>query len=154
MELSITKQQKNTATLIHASVFSKFLVPLGNLWVPILIWSLNKKDNPFVDAHGKQAVNFQLSLCLYQILLSFMGGLFFIVFGWRHFQVNDWFFTDNINLNINHFSDAPWLLIPIGIGGLLVFTLFMVNLVCTIQAIMKANEGQSYNYPLTIKFLK
>lgn len=42
-----------------------FLFPV----VPALVmWLIKKNDSPFVDDHGKEAVNFQISLCLYSVV--------------------------------------------------------------------------------------
>jgi uncharacterized Tic20 family protein len=45
-------------------------------------------------------------------------------------------------------------LMLVGIGFLLIGVLAIVDIVFTIIAAMKASEGVSYKYPMTIKFLK
>ena len=62
-----TTHQKNLAAAMHLSTFSKFFIPLGNFILPLILWMMNKDKSEFVDAHGKQAINFQLSLLLYAI---------------------------------------------------------------------------------------
>src|SRR5690606_8732674 len=66
----IDKNQKNIATFIHLSTFSRFLFPLGNFIGPIVLWVANKDKSDFIDAHGKQAINFQISILLYAIILG------------------------------------------------------------------------------------
>ena len=70
MESSAIKQQDQTlATIIHLSVFSKLFIPFGNFIFPLIIWLINKEKS-FVDHHGRNAVNFQLSLLLYYIIIA------------------------------------------------------------------------------------
>jgi len=61
--------QKNIATFIHLSTFSRFIFPLGNIIAPIILWFINKDKSQFIDTHGKQAINFQISIFLYSIFL-------------------------------------------------------------------------------------
>ena len=59
-------------------------LPLGNIGLPLILWLLKKKGRPFVDAAGKESINFQLSMTLYVIialllLFVFFGLLFIFV---------------------------------------------------------------------------
>lgn len=51
------------------SLFDNFLFgPLGAL----IMWRIKKNESPFLDDHGREAVNFQLSLLLYFFGLSIL----------------------------------------------------------------------------------
>ena len=63
-----TSNEKNTATLLQLSLLSQYLIPFGNFIFPLLIWSSKKNESKFVDTHGKQALNFQLSMLLYSLI--------------------------------------------------------------------------------------
>jgi uncharacterized protein len=70
------------AMLCHLSALAGFLVPFGSLIGPILVWQIKKKEFPFVDDQGKEAVNFQLSVFLYvlvSMVLMFIGIGFILV---------------------------------------------------------------------------
>ena len=41
---------------------------IGSLVVPLIIWQVKKDDFPFLDEQGKEAVNFQLSILLYELI--------------------------------------------------------------------------------------
>jgi len=61
--------------LCHLSALAGFVVPIGNLLGPFLVWQLKKNEYPTVDAHGKQSLNFQLSCLIYAfacVLLVFV----------------------------------------------------------------------------------
>ncbi|PJJ63364.1 DUF4870 domain-containing protein [Compostimonas suwonensis] len=44
--------------------------------------------------------------------------------------------------------------IPIIIGGIILLAVWVVTIVFSIIAAVKANQGEYYQYPLTIKFIK
>ena len=160
MTESLTKHERNLSALIHGSTFSKFFIPFGNFILPLILWTANKKEYSFVDHNGKQALNFQISLLLYSIILGIVSIPFFIglfpnifdfdFFGFGH--LNNW---NNLNFHFDSddFRFGTWL-VPVGITGLLQGTLFVVNIVYTILATIRTNEGQTFQYPLTIKFIK
>ena len=68
----ISNNQKNIATFIHLSTFSRFVIPFGNIIGPLLLWIINKDKSEFIDNHGKQALNFQLSIILYTFLFGLL----------------------------------------------------------------------------------
>lgn len=160
MTETLTKHERNLSAIIHASTFSKFVFPFGNFIIPLVLWTANKKEYEFVDYNGKQAINFQISLLLYSIIIGIISVPFFISFFPNIFDF-DFFGLHNLNnfnnLNINLDSDdfkfGKWL-VPLGISGLLQGALFIVNIVYTILATIKTNEGETFEYPLTIKFIK
>ena len=157
---TLTKHEKNLSALIHASTFSKFFIPFGNFIIPLVLWTANKKEYEFVDYNGKQALNFQISLLLYSIILGLISIPFFIGFlpnildlgnfGFdRVHNFNNW----NFHFDSADFGFGKWWL-PIGITGLVQGALFLVNIVYTILAVIKTNEGETFQYPITIKFIK
>ena len=140
--------QKNIATFIHLSTFSRFIIPFGNFIGPLILWLSNKEKSEFIDSHGKQIINFQISLLLYTIIITCISIPFFL------FQVLNG--IDFYNLNDFHFSiNQPLSLIITA----LVFAFFMViafilELILIIIASIKAKNGEIYHYPLTIQFIK
>ncbi|MEN8138620.1 MAG: DUF4870 domain-containing protein [Bacteroidota bacterium] len=66
--------------LTHISQLAGLILPsLGGIIIPIVIW-MSKKDEIYdLDRHGKDIINFQLSMLLWGII-SFL--LFFIFIGY------------------------------------------------------------------------
>ncbi|MBR9855380.1 MAG: DUF4870 domain-containing protein [Algicola sp.] len=160
MATTITKHERNLSAIIHASMFSKYFIPFGNFILPLILWTANKKQHGFVDYHGKQALNFQISMLLYSIVAGLITIPFFIGF-WP--DLFDWNFlgfhrlSDLNNLNIHIDSDnfnLGRLIWPVGISGFLQVALAVVNIVFSILATIKTNEGEYFKYPFTIKFIK
>ena len=77
---TLSKHERNLSAIIHASTFSKFFIPFGNFIIPLVFWSANKKEYEFVDYNGKQALNFQISILLYSIILGIVSIPFFLGF--------------------------------------------------------------------------
>ncbi len=144
-------QNKTLAAILHISVFMKYFFPLGNFLFPMLLW-LAKKEDPFVDHHGKNALNFQISTFLYTIFLLAVGAATFLFFGMKFSTENFWFFHHD-SFQVTSFSDALPFFVTIVVLGLLLLGLFVLEIFCVIMAAMNASEGKPYNFPLTINFL-
>jgi len=48
-------------------------IPLGNILGPLVIWLIKREDCPFVDACGKEALNFQISMTIYIIVSGLLA---------------------------------------------------------------------------------
>lgn len=147
----ISTHQKNIATFIHLSTFSRFIIPFGNFIGPIILWITNKEKSEFVDAHGKQAINFQISILLYAVILGALTIPFFVFNLLGHIDFFDFNGFDNIHINIG--KPSPLLYIT-GAFGVLAIIGFILELVFIVVASLKARDGELYKYPLTINFLK
>jgi uncharacterized Tic20 family protein len=154
MSQSLSNNHRNIAAGIHLLTFGKWIFPLGNFILPIILWMVNSKKSDFIDRHGKQAINFQLSITLYTVVLAFIGGGVIIgsmISGgpslWEHMDGDYFPFTENMGI----FST----IVASGIiCGTLILALGVIDLVCTILAAIKAHQGEEYHYPLTINFLR
>jgi hypothetical protein len=79
----VTHEQKQMAQMCHMSALAGIVaaglgMPLG----PWLVWQAKKNLGPFVDAHGKEALNFQLTywvLTVILIPLTIIDGYFLIL---------------------------------------------------------------------------
>jgi uncharacterized Tic20 family protein len=58
-------QARMWAMFCHLSALMACLgVPFGNIIGPLIIWQIKKNEFPSVDAHGKAALNFQITVTL------------------------------------------------------------------------------------------
>ncbi|WP_299101419.1 DUF4870 domain-containing protein [uncultured Winogradskyella sp.] len=142
---------KNLATFIHLSTFSRFFIPFGNFIGPIILWAANKDKSTFIDQHGKQAINFQISVLLYAIIIGTISVPFFIFKVFRNMDVLDFPGFNNFHINIG--EPSPLLYIGGGLGALAVIA-FIIELALIVKASLSARDGQEFTYPLTINFLK
>lgn len=151
MKATATKQDTNLAAIIHLSTFSKYFIPLGNFIFPLIIWATRKHD-AFIDAHGKQAINFQISIFLYMVFVGFAGLASLILIGMsmglgEQFIIRDDYILEDISKSIP-------ILVTLVVVGILLVGLFILELFCVITATVRASEGALYRYPLTIPFLR
>ncbi len=72
----------------HLSALTGLVVPFGSVIGPLVVWQIKKNEFPSVEAHGKAALNFQLTVLIVAIavavvafILSFfcVGFLFFFL---------------------------------------------------------------------------
>ena len=109
--------------LAHLSALVGLIVPMGNIIGPLVVWLLKRDQSPEIDEHGKESVNFQISMFIYIAALSVIAFiLIFILIG--------------------------FLLIPV------IAILCILDIVFVIIASIKANDGQPYRYPMTLRLVK
>jgi len=51
--------------LMHIAQFAGVVVPMAGLALPIVMWATNKENNELVDEHGKNIINWMISLIIY-----------------------------------------------------------------------------------------
>ncbi|RYG69689.1 DUF4870 domain-containing protein [bacterium] len=62
----LTSEEKNWGMLCHLSALAGFIgLPYGNVLGPLIVWLIKKNDSPFIDAQGKESLNFHLSMAIY-----------------------------------------------------------------------------------------
>lgn len=66
------------AMFAHLGTLAGYLIPFGNIIAPLLIWQIKKDELPFAGEHGKESLNFQISVTIY-VLIS--AALFCAVIG-------------------------------------------------------------------------
>lgn len=95
---------------------------IGSVLVPVILWAIKKDESQLIDEHGKEAINFNISVFLYAVALVAFAIM---------------------TLGLGMLIAGPLL------GALAVF-----HVVLTIMAAIKANNGEFYRYPLTIRLIK
>ncbi len=68
-----TPTTRTWCILAHASALVGFVVPFfGHMVGPLIIWLAKRPDSPEIDAHGKESMNFQLSMLIYNIVAGIL----------------------------------------------------------------------------------
>jgi uncharacterized Tic20 family protein len=57
------------AMFVHLSILIGFIVPFFSLIVPIVVWITKKDSDELATANAKEAINFQISMLIYGLLL-------------------------------------------------------------------------------------
>ena len=97
METSLPSPQPINVTAIanvrtwsafcHASALLGVLFHFpGHLLGPLIVWLVKRDDAPEIDAHGKEALNFQISMLIYNVIAGIfcliLIGFFFLAILW------------------------------------------------------------------------
>ncbi len=168
---AVNQQKKDTsyAALIHlssflglfVSIFSIVLIPfigifapLIGIFTPLILWLIKKDEDIFVDKHGKSCLNFEISIFIYNIIITFVsiiGVVSYLVstFG-SSLSENDVYTL----LEENSFS----ILTSSVVGGIFflffLVLIFLFYVIVKIKAAIRASNGKLYKYPLAIPFFK
>ena len=67
------KYVHNIAMFCHIAAFAGLSAPLGNILGPFVLWRLKRRDDPFIDYNGKQAINFQISMSIGALIVVLIG---------------------------------------------------------------------------------
>lgn len=98
--------------------------------VVFVLWRVRCRESDFIDDHGREAVNFQLSLLLYVIAGTILGVVLSVV----TCGVGAVLFT--------------------GILGLIVIGLSILRVVGCVMGALAAGRREYFRYPMCIRFLK
>jgi uncharacterized protein len=59
--------------LAHATALVGFLVPVaGHIVGPLIVWLAKRQDSPEIDAHGKESMNFQISMLIWNAIAAIL----------------------------------------------------------------------------------
>lgn len=73
----VDKQTRIWAMLLHFSIFLGYIVPVAGLVAPILIWQIKKHELPGIEVHGRNVLNFIISMLFYSIIAILL--CFFVI---------------------------------------------------------------------------
>ena len=114
--------ENSWSAIIHFSQFCAYIVPLAGIVVPIVIWQMKKEKSKVIDVHGKIVANWMITVTIMTIAIALLSLLSFF------------------------FLKIPFLFLIIG-------TLLTIPLIAfPIIGGMKANKGEVWPYPLSIRF--
>jgi uncharacterized protein len=70
METSTSSPNVRTwNVLCHATALAGFFVPwAGHILGPLIVWLAKRNDSPEIDEHGRESLNFQISMLIYNVI--------------------------------------------------------------------------------------
>jgi len=108
--------ERKWGMVIHLAALTGFLLPLGLVLGPMLVWFLKRNDSEYFNLEGRKAINFQLTI----LILAFVFALLSILI--------------RPLIAISFMAGLTGMLFA-GIAGI------------------KANNGENFNYPFSLKIL-
>jgi uncharacterized Tic20 family protein len=130
----IASQDRTWAAVAHLAALIGHLIPFGSIVGPLVVWLVKRDESPFVNEHGKEAVNFQLSAIVYGILyLAVAIGV-----------------VVNAGVHVADMAAFPVSLYWIVVVGMLLWLIWTVSV---IVGAATAAGGKPFRYPLSIRFI-
>lgn len=59
--------------LCHVSALVGLIIPFGFIIGPLVVWLLKHHENPEVEIHGKESLNFQITMLGYAVVAALLG---------------------------------------------------------------------------------
>ena len=88
METSTSSPDVRTwNVLCHATALAGFFVPwAGHILGPLIVWLAKRNDSPEIDEHGKESLNFQISMLIYNVVAGVLCLVLigFVILGILH----------------------------------------------------------------------
>jgi hypothetical protein len=88
METSTSSPNVRTWTVLcHATALAGFFVPwAGHILGPLIVWLAKRGDSPEIDEHGKESLNFQISMLIYNLIAGVLCLVLigFVILGILH----------------------------------------------------------------------
>lgn len=131
------KTVRNWACVLYISGLSSFIFPLGNIIAPLILWLLKKEDHPYLNAQGKEVLNFQITLSLAGLVI---GLLLLVITGIA-------LFTQSLPLFLP--------LLPMTVlFAFIAATFGIINMIMMVVGAIKVSSGKTFRLPLTYSFIK
>ncbi len=145
---AVAKEQ-TTVVFLHLAALLKYAFPFAGIITQLLIWTSNR-EKEFVDKNGKRALNFQLSLLLYKVIL-FIISVPLVIMLLTEFS----FFSsvDEIE-NVFLLISTSFTAYILGIIFFILLILPIAEVIIAIIAAINAANYKVYKYPLSISFIK
>ena len=115
VDLVPTDSERSYAMLIHLSALLGYIAGPLAIIVPLVMWMTRREESAYANDHGREAVNFNISIWLYTLVA---GLLMFVV-----------------------------------IGCFILPAIIIFHIIAVIMAAVRANAGQFYRYPVTVRFI-
>jgi uncharacterized protein len=84
MEKIVTDpMEKQWGMFAHLAAFAAFIIPLGNIVGPLIVYLIKKDEYEFVNDQGKEVLNFQITwtiaMIISAILIIAVVGIFMLI---------------------------------------------------------------------------
>ena len=121
----VSGDQQTWRVLAHASAFIQF-IGVPSVIGPLVVW-LIRRDDPVVEPHARDALNFQLSILIYfaaGVVVAFLAAITIVG------------------------------LVVTGLIVILLLILFVLELVFALLGTLAASRGERYAYPMSLELIK
>jgi uncharacterized Tic20 family protein len=76
-EVTPANKDENTLGIVcHLLGFAGMAFPFGNIIGPLVLWLIKRAESPYLDACGKEVLNFQISWSIYGLAAALLCFVF------------------------------------------------------------------------------
>lgn len=127
---------------IVCSLCNALMIPFISIIVPYLVWVSGRDRHPFVNEQGRESLNFQISMAIYTISTGILLVFLF-------------FLTCGAAISSPNSGDVAFAFNLLAIAYVVLAVLFLIfQIAVIVMAANKAYNGQSYRYPLALRFFR
>ncbi|HLX25421.1 MAG TPA: DUF4870 domain-containing protein [Candidatus Cybelea sp.] len=113
------------------------IIPFCNIIAPLIVWQSTNSQGPEVDPNGKEAVNFQMTMSAVFVSV-YVATVVLSIF----------------TLALPKSAAAAGSLVIFAIEMLLYSAVVIFWLIVVITAAVRASQGETYRYPLSIRLIR
>lgn len=138
------KDEKTWGVLVHLggvigmAIFSY----IGNIVGALVMWLIKRNDSAFIDSQGKEALNFQITLSFINLAIGLLYGIRHGIWSMRRIWRDDFSF-DFDDWDVFTFTSVS----AYGV-------VWVLNIVFSIIAAVRASNGVAYRYPFSWRLVK
>ena len=149
-----SNDQTTWAVLVHLSGFAGLFFLGLQIIAPLVLWLVTRPNREMANSHGNAALNFQISIILYQIALGIIIVIFVIgVAAANSERLAD--LADSSMTDEEQFSEVLSVFLrPILIAAGLGIISFLFWAIMMIRAAVRAGGGKTAGYILAIPFFR
>jgi len=132
------KDEKTWGVLVHLggligmAIFSY----IGNIIGALVMWLIKRNESAFIDNQGKEALNFQITLSFINVAIGLLISIRYGVWAFPRIWRGNWDWDFGFSL--------------VGLYGVV----WLLNIIFSIIAAVKASNGVAYRYPISWRIVK
>lgn len=126
VEEGVSPDDRTYCVIMHLTLLGHLILPGVAAIAPLIMWQSKKEKSAFIDDHGREALNFHLTIILYSVVLPIITVILGV-----------------ITLGIG--------LIALPFVAVLPYVLGIVGM---ILAVMATNRDEYYRYPMCIRMIQ
>src|SRR3954462_2935133 len=84
--------------LCHIGALAGIIFPILTVLGPVILWQIKKNEIPQIDPHGKEAVNFQLTVFVANLAIGILLAIIWGGFGFGMFYRSPLFLLGGVGL--------------------------------------------------------
>ncbi|RKQ89030.1 DUF4870 domain-containing protein [Brockia lithotrophica] len=130
--------------LAHIAGYIIFFIPFFGLAATFGLWYWRKEDSDFFNDQGKEALNFQITISLALLAITFLTVI----------TTGMWSVGSLVILGANDYVYGTGLYQIALMWNILRYLVNLFNIVFSIIAAVQASKGIRYRYPINLRLVK